>query len=68
VTESCEASLRELGMDHVNLMQLHLYWPTWGHHGYWMDEMQALRQSGVSWVRRRPPGRATTQGGFQKSA
>ena len=34
VTESCEASLRELGMDHVDLMQLHLYWPTWGHHGW----------------------------------
>ena len=46
VTESCETSLRELGRDHVDLMQLHLYWPTWGQHGYWMDELQALKQSG----------------------
>ncbi len=46
VTESCERSLRELGRDHVDLMQLHLYWPTWGHQGYWMEELQALKQSG----------------------
>lgn len=46
VTESCETSLRQLGRDHVDLMQLHLYWPTWGHSGYWMDELQALKQSG----------------------
>jgi methylglyoxal reductase len=46
VTESCELSLRELGVDHVDLMQLHLYWPTWGREGYWMDELQALKQSG----------------------
>jgi len=46
VTESCETSLRELGLDHVDLMQLHLYWPTWGRQGYWMDELQALKQSG----------------------
>jgi methylglyoxal reductase len=46
VTESCETSLRALGRDHVDLMQLHLYWPTWGHDGYWMDELQALKKSG----------------------
>jgi aryl-alcohol dehydrogenase-like predicted oxidoreductase len=46
VTESCEASLRELGLDHVDLVQLHLYWPTWGRDGYWMDELQALKDSG----------------------
>jgi methylglyoxal reductase len=46
VTESAETSLRELGRDHVDLMQLHLYWPTWGHEGYWMDELQALKQAG----------------------
>jgi aryl-alcohol dehydrogenase-like predicted oxidoreductase len=46
VTESCETSLRELGLDHVDLMQLHLYWPTWGQAGYWMDELQALKESG----------------------
>jgi len=46
VTQSCATSLRELGTDHVDLMQLHLYWPTWGHGGYWMDELQALKESG----------------------
>ncbi len=46
VTQSCEKSLRELGLDTVDLMQLHLYWPTWGHDGYWMDELQALKQAG----------------------
>ena len=46
VTESCETSLRELGLEQVDLMQLHLYWPTWGHDGYWMDELQALKASG----------------------
>jgi methylglyoxal reductase len=46
VTESFETSLLELGLDHVDLIQLHLYWPTWGHDGFWMDELQALKQSG----------------------
>ena len=46
VTESCETSLRELGLDHVDLLQLHLYWPTWSHGGYWMDELQQLKDSG----------------------
>ena len=46
VTQSCETSLRELGLDQVDLMQLHLYWPTWGHDGYWMEELQQLKQSG----------------------
>jgi methylglyoxal reductase len=46
VTKSCETSLRELGLDQVDLVQLHLYWPTWGHEGHWMDELQALKESG----------------------
>jgi methylglyoxal reductase len=46
VTQSCETSLRGLGLDAVDLMQLHLYWPTWGHEGYWMDELQSLKESG----------------------
>jgi methylglyoxal reductase len=46
VTKSCETSLRELGRDYVDLMQLHLYWPTWGHEGYWMEELQALKETG----------------------
>jgi aryl-alcohol dehydrogenase-like predicted oxidoreductase len=46
VTESCETSLRELRLEQVDLMQLHLYWPTWGREGYWMDELQELKQGG----------------------
>jgi methylglyoxal reductase len=46
VTRSCEDSLRELGLDQVDLVQLHLYWPTWGPDGYWMQELQALKASG----------------------
>jgi methylglyoxal reductase len=46
VTQSCETSLRELGLDQVDLLQLHLYWPTWGHDGYWMEELQQLKHAG----------------------
>jgi aryl-alcohol dehydrogenase-like predicted oxidoreductase len=46
VTRSCEESLRHLGLDSVDLVQLHLYWPTWGRDGYWMDELQKLKQTG----------------------
>jgi methylglyoxal reductase len=46
VTESCETSLRELGLEQVDLLQLHLYWPNWGHGGYWMDELQQLKETG----------------------
>lgn len=46
VTESCEMSLRTLGVDTVDLMQLHQYWPTWGREGYWMDELQQLKADG----------------------
>jgi methylglyoxal reductase len=46
VTADCERSLNALGTDQVDLMQLHLYWPTWGTSGYWMDELQALKQQG----------------------
>lgn len=46
VTADCERSLRVMGVDSVDLMQLHLYWPTWGSSGYWMGELQALKQQG----------------------
>ena len=31
---------------HHRLQQLHVYWPTWGLEGYWMDELHALKQAG----------------------
>ena len=46
VTADCERSLRAMGVESVDLIQLHLYWPTWGSSGYWMDELQALKQQG----------------------
>ena len=46
MTRSCEESLDHLGLDSVDLVQLHLYWPTWGRDGYWMDELQKLKQTG----------------------
>jgi methylglyoxal reductase len=47
VTESTHESLRQLGVDHLDLQQLHLYWPNWGVEGYWLDELQALRDAGT---------------------
>jgi aryl-alcohol dehydrogenase-like predicted oxidoreductase len=46
VRASCEASLRALGTDAVDLIQLHVYWPVWGLSGYWMDELKALKEEG----------------------
>lgn len=46
VTASTHESLRELGVDHLDLQQLHLYWPNWGVEGYWLDELVALRDAG----------------------
>ena len=46
VAADCDRSLRAMGLDAVDLVQLHLYWPTWGVSGYWMDELQALKRQG----------------------
>jgi aryl-alcohol dehydrogenase-like predicted oxidoreductase len=46
VTHATEESLRALGVDHIDCMQLHLYWPNWGVDGYWLDELLALRAQG----------------------
>lgn len=46
ITADCERSLKALGRDHVDLLQLHTYWPSWGTFGYWMEELQALKHSG----------------------
>jgi methylglyoxal reductase len=43
---SLEESLRELRCEQVDLVQLHLYWPTWGVDGYWLDELRELRERG----------------------
>lgn len=47
VRASAERSLKELGLDRIDLLQLHLWWPTWGTSGYWLDELHELRQEGL---------------------
>jgi methylglyoxal reductase len=47
VRSSAERSLRELGTDCLDLLQLHLWWPTWGTDGYWADELRELRDDGL---------------------
>lgn len=46
VTASCEASLRAMGLDHIDLLQLHTYWANWGLDGDWMEELQTLKRQG----------------------
>lgn len=44
--ESTETSLRLLGVETIDLMQLHQYWPQWDRVDYWMDELLQLKQEG----------------------
>jgi methylglyoxal reductase len=44
--ESTEISLKQLGVDTIDLMQLHQYWPQWDREDYWMDELLLLKQEG----------------------
>ncbi len=46
IRENTETSLRFLKVDCIDLMQLHLYWPTWGVNGYWLDELVKLKEEG----------------------
>ena len=46
ITRQAEDSLRILGVDTIDLFQLHLYWANWGVEGYWLDELEALKSSG----------------------
>lgn len=47
IRASAQRSLTELGLDHVDLLQLHIWWPTWGVDGHWMEELQQLKQEGL---------------------
>jgi methylglyoxal reductase len=47
IRASALRSLSELGLDYLDLIQLHIWWPTWGVRGHWMDELQQLKQDGV---------------------
>ena len=46
VLASCEASLRAMGLERIELLQLHTYWANWGVSGFWMEELQQLKASG----------------------
>ncbi len=46
IRQNLETSLRALGVEYVDNLQLHLYWPTWGTSGYWIDELLKLKAEG----------------------
>jgi methylglyoxal reductase len=48
IRESVEESLRNLRLDSIDLIQLHVYWPGWGTDGYWLDELEELRSRGLA--------------------
>ena len=48
IRSSAETSLSTLGLDHVDLIQLHVWWPTWDLGGRWMEELQALKDDGLT--------------------
>jgi len=47
VRASAHQSLKELGVDRLDLLQMHLWWPTWGTEGYWVDELRQLKAEGL---------------------
>lgn len=46
ITKSAEESLKQLDVEKIDLIQLHLYWSNWGIDGYWMEELQTLKAAG----------------------
>lgn len=46
IRKNTEESLRLLGVDCIDLMQLHVYWINWGTSGYWLDELLQLKEEG----------------------
>lgn len=46
ITREAEISLRTLGVDTIDLFQMHLYWANWGIDGYWLEELDRLRATG----------------------
>lgn len=42
----CERSLKELGLEQIDLLQLHTYWASWGTRGHWLDDLLTLKQQG----------------------
>jgi methylglyoxal reductase len=46
IKESTEISLRELGVETIDLIQTHQYWPQWDKQDYWIEELIKLREEG----------------------
>lgn len=46
IVGSIDESLIQLGVDCIDLVQLHLYWPNWGISGYWLDELMLMKERG----------------------
>lgn len=46
VSREIDLSLAALGVDQIDLMQMHLYWHGWEAEGYWLDELEAARRAG----------------------
>jgi aryl-alcohol dehydrogenase-like predicted oxidoreductase len=46
IRSECEASLRRLGTDHVDVLLLHTWSRAWGHEDGWYDTMAALKAEG----------------------
>ena len=46
IRSECEASLRRLGTDHVDVLFLHTWSRSWGHEDDWYGEMAALKAEG----------------------
>ncbi len=44
--QSTEISLQQLGVETIDLMQLHQYWPQWDRVDYWIEELLQLKQEG----------------------
>ncbi len=42
-----EESLRRLGMDHVDIQQIHVWAARWLHEGDWLEEVSQMKQDGL---------------------
>jgi aryl-alcohol dehydrogenase-like predicted oxidoreductase len=46
IRASCEYSLKNLGLDAIDVLQLHVWAPAWAGANEWWDEMQRLKSEG----------------------
>lgn len=46
IFEQCEKSLKRLQLEKIDVLFLHTWSPSWGHHSAWFDAMNELKQQG----------------------